>query len=215
MISGYWETFNIVNLAAVITTGLEMGCRCKKGWKSVYRCNKALTVNRNNLFALLQTLKSLCSYVATLIIVWAWILENWGSISGMSRVLPSAQHANHLWDLLNLLSTVQPRVKQPRCETDHSLLSSAKVKMHGTIPPFLHVFMAQWLTKPRNNCIFIITLTHFLPSEYGPIFLFDSFNSTALLLILNKSKSSVQCNSWNMNKDGVIFLTSPEPAQQT
>jgi hypothetical protein len=38
------------NLAADIITGLENGCRCKKNWKSAYRQNEQLTINRNNFF---------------------------------------------------------------------------------------------------------------------------------------------------------------------
>jgi hypothetical protein len=36
-------------------------------------------------------------------------------------------------------------VKRLWRESDHSLLSSAKVKNDGAIPPFLHVFMAECL----------------------------------------------------------------------
>jgi len=85
--------------------------------------------------------------------------------------------------------------------------------MLGAVPLFLHVFIVWWLIKHLDNFNFIITPTHFLSSEHGPVFLFDGFNSAALFFILNKSKSSVQCNSCNTIKNGVICWLKLEPPQ--
>jgi hypothetical protein len=85
--------------------------------------------------------------------------------------------------------------------------------MLAAIPLFLHVFMVWWLIKHWDKFNFIITPTHFLPSEHSPVFLFDGFNSTALLFILNKSKTSIQCNSCNTIKNGAISWIKLEPPQ--